>query len=94
MTATDRFNSLDETVKSIREEHDRALKASSDELMAAQIELAMAKDAIQKANAERDKWMRIATKFTTQFATVESVFADAKRLALSMNEEPQELKAA
>lgn len=87
MTATDRFNSLDETVKSIREEHERALKASQDELLAAHIEVAMLKDAIKSANTDRDKWMRIATKLTTQFGTVEAVFADAKRMALSIEEE-------
>lgn len=93
MSATDRFNSLDETVKSIRDDHERTLKASQDELMAAHIELALAKDALKQSNAERDKWMRICTKFTTQFATVETVCADVKRLALSMEEQPQEQAA-
>lgn len=82
MTALDRFYSLDETIRGIKEEHSTTLKAISDQLLAGQIELELTKKNLLAAQADRDKWMRIATKFTSQLGTIESVVAEAKTLAL------------
>src|SRR4051812_37443050 len=71
MAAMDNFYSLDETIRRIKEEHAEELKAVNDRLMASNIELELTKRRLAQANADRDTYMRLATKLVAQFGTVE-----------------------
>ena len=82
--ALERFYSLDETIRAIKDDHANSLKSVSDLLLAAQIELELTKDRLKKAVADRDAAERVTVKLLTQFSVVEQVFADAKRMALQL----------
>lgn len=82
MIATERFSSLDETIRAIRHEYEMENQTLKDALTAAQIEKEIAQTKMTDALRERDVYLRLATKLVTQFATVEQVFADAKRIAI------------
>lgn len=86
MSALDQMNSLDSILKTIKEEHATEMQKLKDSLLAAELQTTLCQKALADAAKERDKWMRIATKLVTQFSTVEQVFAEAKRIALSMPE--------
>ena len=81
--ALERFYSLDETIRDIKEAHQAEIQSVKDKLMAAEIEAVMLREALQVADRERRSAERVTVKLLTQFATVEAVFAEAKRLALS-----------
>ena len=87
--ALERFYSLDETIRDIKEAHQAEIQSVKDKLMAAEIEAAMLREALQVADRERKSAERVTVKLITQFATVEAVFAEAKALALSAQPEPQ-----
>lgn len=80
------FESLDETIRTIRAECEREIKAMADKLLAAEIEAALCRDLLKQSNDNRDAYMRVAERLITQFATVEKVFADAKAYALTLPE--------
>lgn len=82
------FESLDETVRRIREDCELQLQTMRDKLIAAEIEATLCKEQLAKANEARDLYMRVAERLVTQFATVEKVFADAKAMALAIPSEP------
>lgn len=82
MIATERFSSLDETIRAIRHEYEMENQTLKDSLTAATIEKEIAQTKMTDALRERDVYLRLATKLVTQFATVEQVFADAKRIAI------------
>lgn len=81
--------SIDETLAAIRDNHEREIQCAKDSMIAAQLELSLCREAMRKAQEERDYYMRIATKLITQFGTVEAVFAEAKALALTISHEPR-----
>lgn len=83
----EKFQSLDETIRQIREDCEHAVKAAQDRCVAAEMEAQICKDLLAKANDQRDLYMRIAERLVTQFATVEKVFADAKAMALTVPQE-------
>jgi hypothetical protein len=82
----DHFQSLDETVRAIREACDTQVKAAQDRCVAAEIEATICKDQLTKANAERDRYLRIAERLVTKFAVVEAVFAEARSFATQVPE--------
>lgn len=82
MSALDPFLSLDGQIQKIRQDHDTALKAVNDQLLATQIELTMTKSALADRTKERDQSERIALKFITQFGMVAKIFAEVQKLAL------------
>lgn len=81
--------SIDETLAAIRDNHEREIRSAQDAQVAANLETALCREALRKAQTERDYYMRIATKLITQFGVVEAVFAEAKALALTISHEPQ-----
>lgn len=81
------YSSIDEMLKNAKDEHETTLGQLKDQIFALQTELALHKRLTAAATADRDKYMRLATKLITQFDTVEKVFSDAKALALSYNHE-------
>lgn len=96
MSALDKFQSIDETLATIRENHAAEMSAMSDALKAAQIELTLTREAFKKADERAQISERIAIKLITQFGTVEAVMSEAKKLALqvdsmvAMNRETEE----
>lgn len=82
--ALERFYSLDETIRAIKDDHASTLKSVNDALMAKSIELELTKDRLRQAIKDRDASERVTVKLVTQFAMVETVFAEAKRMALQV----------
>ena len=78
------IQSLDETVAAIKADCESQIAAMKDRLTAAEIEAALCRDLLTKANTDRDMYMRVAERLVTQFGTVEKVFADAKAMALTL----------
>lgn len=83
MSGLDPFTSLDGQLQKIKQDHDGALKAVNDQLLATQIELTMTKSALETRTKERDQSERIALKFITQFDMVAKIFAEVQALALA-----------
>lgn len=79
-----RFQSLDDTLRLIREDHEEEMRAMREALSAAENDAALAKTQLAVAVEERAKAERIAIKFITQFALVEKVFSEVKALALEI----------
>lgn len=78
------FKSIDETLASIRNDHESTIQTFKDRIVALELELTLHKDLSTRATKDRDQWMRLATKLVTQFGTVEQVFAEAKAMALAI----------
>lgn len=78
---------IEETLAAIREDHDASLHerekllAASD---ASNAELRLQNAALQ---AERDRWMRIATKLITELGSVESILAGVRQMAIEYGRE-------
>lgn len=81
------YQSIDEMLKSVRDEHETTIGQYKDQIFALQTELVLHKSLTAAAALDRDKWMRVATKLIVQFGLVEKVFADAKELALAHTNE-------
>jgi hypothetical protein len=85
MSATDKFQSIDETLAFIKETHAAEMAALADALKAATVELELTKAAFKKADERAMVSERLAIKLITQFGTVEAIFAEAKKLALQVD---------
>ena len=82
MSIIDRFNSIDDILRTAREEHHDTLKQVNDQLLAARIELEMTKNLLRGETEARQVAERIAVKLVTQFSVVEAVFAEARSMAM------------
>jgi len=85
------FETLDATARAIKEDCERELRAMSDKLLAAEIESSMCKEHFTKERAEKERYMRIATKLITQFGAVEQIFAEAKKMAMALEIESEDI---
>lgn len=90
MAASDRFSSVDDQLKSIRDEHTREMKDLQDQLLACQIELRLTQKSFEQAQTDRSHSERLLVKLITQFANASGAFSmaqkafdDANRLALA-----------
>ena len=86
------FKSIDETLIAIKTDHGDQIQSLKDRIVALEIELTLHKDLSTRATADRDQYMRLATKLITQFGTVEQVFSEAKAMALAMEHQKDEEK--
>jgi len=84
------YKSIDEQLAELRAQHESEMQACKDRTLAAEVEAALLKEQLAKAVEERAFAERITTKLLTQFSAVEAVFAEAKRLAISVAEQPAE----
>ncbi len=84
--------SLDETVAAIREQHATEIKAATDAQFAAEVRATLLQDQLNQAIEARTIAERITVKLITQFGVVETVFAEAKALALAHTAAGPEIK--
>lgn len=75
--------SLDETIAAIRDEHETQMKACADRVLAAEVRATLLEDQLARAIEARSQAERVCVKLITQFGVVESVFAEAKEMALA-----------
>lgn len=85
MSALDKFQSLDETLRTIKEQHASEMTQMESRLKSAEIELELTKKALKTANERTMISERLAVKLITQFGAVESIFSEAKKLALQVD---------
>ena len=80
----EQFQSIDEALRSARAECEEQLRSMQDRLMAAEMKAELCQERENEATAKCERYMRIAERLVTQFATVEAVFAEAKAMALTV----------
>lgn len=78
---------IDETLAAIREEQALQMKKCTDRVFAAEMKATLLEDQLAKAIDARTFAERLTTRLLTQFALVEQVFADAKRMAVAAEAE-------
>ena len=85
MSALDKFQSLDDTIRNIKDQHTSEMSQMESRLKSAEIELELTKKALERAQERSQISERLAVKLVTQFGTVEAVFSEAKKLALQVD---------
>lgn len=83
MSAIEMHESLDRQLSEIRAAHAAEVQGLKDRLLIAEAEAIFHKDRCEAALVERDRYMRIATSLTTEFATVALVFERARKTAVA-----------
>ena len=83
------YKSIDEQLAELRAQHESEMQACKDRTLAAEVESALLKEQLEKANEARAAAERVTTKLLTQFGLVSQVFEEAKALALEL-EQPAE----
>lgn len=81
MSATDIFGSIDRTLAEAREQAAQEAAMLRDQIHKLEIERDFLRKENEMARSSEAYWQRIATKFTTQFATVQAIMADVAATA-------------
>lgn len=83
---TDPYKSLDETIAAIRQDCEARIRECENRTLAAETKSTFLDSSLTKAINARIAAERITMALLTQFSVVEKVFADAKAMALQVEQ--------